>query len=243
MATDHDTPNSDVDPQSIKQGFETDRLDLRAIIYVPIALLITFGMAYTVVTLLINYMRAPVKDPNTNSLAAARNDVHLRDRLGRISSTDPQAEVKQPRLDGADRLQPDPLPPAVEAPYYVKSTDKTKDGNSTPYAPEDLRPSSALGISLGLQSFNWIDSKEKTLRIPIDEAMKAMLDMKSGSKTFFSVQTKKVEKKDPKTGETKTVEVPVELSDLLKTLPTSANPQAGFTPKAAPKDAAHGGGH
>lgn len=214
MHTDHESPpNSDVNPESIKQGYETDRLNVRTILYVPIALVFTFGLAYLVVTLIIENTRLGPKEKSRNPMAAARNEVPIKDRLNRMSSSDPSAESKQPRLEGALRLEGD-------GPPYVRSTDPLKEGNSRQFHPEEMRPNSSYAKELGLQDYTKDPKdKEKVLRIPIEEAIKLAL----ANANYLKSQTEGG-KKDGQ---------PVELRDLRGETPTTSNPQLGI-PLAKP---------
>ena len=146
MATNHDeSPNSDVNPVSLKQGHEPDRIDVKPILYVGGVLIVTFIVTYTTVTLIVNSLRATSTETPNNRIAANRSEAPLKDRLNRISSSDNKADYKQPRLEGLERLK-------GEDPPWVRSTERTPEGNSPHYHPEDLRPSSDLGKKLGLQA-------------------------------------------------------------------------------------------
>src|SRR4029078_4395140 len=74
-----DMPDTQVllDPVALKQGHEPDTINLRSVMYVPIALVLTFALAYLIVTLTIRNLRAPAKDSGSGSLAAKRNEAPL----------------------------------------------------------------------------------------------------------------------------------------------------------------------
>jgi hypothetical protein len=57
MHTDHDAPNSDVNPESLKQGHEPDKVDIRTILYVPVAIVVAGLMTFGVVTLIVSTLR------------------------------------------------------------------------------------------------------------------------------------------------------------------------------------------
>ncbi len=223
MSTNHDeAPNTDVNPLSLKQGHEPDRIDVRPILYVGAVLLVTFVATYTAVTLIVNSLRATSTETPGNRLAANRGEAPLKDRLNRISSTDPKAETKQARLDGLDRLKGDDPP-------WVRSAEPTEEGNSPKYHPEDLRPSSALGKKLGLQDYGWANHEKTAVRLPIAEAMKLLSE---GSKAEGApADAKKLYNKVLK------FENKVKPEELHKLQPTQANPHLGIMPKAAPKEA------
>ncbi len=210
----HDAPpNTEVNPQALAQGHEPDKVDTRIIIYVPLILLVCFLLTWLTVTWIINYIRSPSTEKPKNQMAAVRQAEPINERLGRINSSTPLAEVKQPRLDGLNRLKNE------GEPVYVRSFAPTEDGNSPQYHPEDLRPSSEVSKKLGLQSYSWI-KKDELARIPLQEALKMVLkakNPKSPSGSFIAIQ-----QKDGK---------PVQLADLLKSGPTAANPQAHTSPK------------
>ena len=229
MHTNHDeAPNSDVNPVSLKQGHEPDRIDVKPILYVGAVLLVTFIVTYTTVTMIVNSLRATSTETPNNPIAAKRSESPLKDRVNRISSSDPRAEVKQPRLEGAERLK-------GEDPAWVRSTERTEDGNSPHYHPEDLRPSSDLGKKLGLQDYAWADKEKSVVRLPIEQAIKLL---SAGSKAEDAgSDAKKLYLKVLK------FEDKVKPEDLRKLQPTQANPHLGIVPKATPKEAAKGGGH
>jgi hypothetical protein len=210
-----DAPNAEVNPQSMKQGHEPDTVNLRAILYVPVVLVICFFFTYLIVTKIIEYARAPVPTPNT--LAAKNNEGSLDQRLSRISSDDEKAKYKQPRLEGAQLLESnDPLP-------FVRSYDPSKEGNSPQYHPEDMRPSSAHGKDLGLQEYKWVDEKNGIVRLPVEEAMKIVLEAKNpkdSSKKYILNGT-------------------VELKQLQPDAPKQSNPQLSGSATEKPKEDLH----
>jgi hypothetical protein len=216
MDTSHNPPpNTDVNPQALAQGHEPDKIDTRIIVYVPIVLMICFLFSWLIVTWIIGYARSSSTEPPKKPLAVQRQSEPLNERLGHISSTDPHAEWKEPRLDGLNRLKTD------GEKDFLRSFEPLTDSDNAPALhPDDLRPSSARSKKLGLQSYSWI-KKDELARIPVDEALRSVLtakNAKSPSGSFIAFQLK-----DGK---------PVQLSDLLKGGPTAANPQAHTSPKA-----------
>lgn len=225
----HDLPpNNDVNPESIKLGHEPDKINARTILYVPIALVITFALAYFTVTLIINYMRAPSTEKPANELAAKHNKTlfnqrQLNERLGEISSTDKNAAVKAPRLEGLQELNSD-------RPPFMISSLPTEKGNSPAYHPEDLRTTSELARKLGLQSYLWKDKDKSLIRIPIAEALKLLgegaKDKDSDAGKLYSKVLKFEKKVNPE--------------ELRQGLPTAGNPHWGSIPKAeVKKEAGH----
>jgi len=229
MHTEHDAPpNSDVNPEALKQGYEPDNINVRTILYVPVAIVITFVLAYGVVTLIIDSLREGHKAPGDNFPAVARNDAPLNKRLDRISSTDPKAEVKQPRLEGADEL-------TTKVPPYVQSSVPTKEdkkGNSPHYHPEDLRTTSEHAKALGLQDYGWKEKSKDIVHIPILEALKILgqgaNDKDPAAKKLFETVLKYEDK--------------VNVEAFRANQPTPSNPQWGIKPAGAaeqPKGGEH----
>lgn len=221
-----DMPDSRVliDPVALQQGHEPDTVNLRSVLYVPVALVATFVLAYVVVTIIVSSSRNPEKSENNS--AARYRSAPINERIGRISSTDPRAAAKQPRLEGLEEQQQDPSV-APNDPAYMRSRLPSEEGNSPHYHPEDLRPTSKVAKEMGLQDFKWLDSGKKVARIPVEDAVKLVLSaQKPGAQgqPYLPVQMK-----DGK---------PVELKHLQLRAPTAANPQrgvAGANPPVAPK--------
>lgn len=165
MHTEHDAPNRDVNPESLKQGYEPDKINVRLILYVPVAIFFTFVLAYVVVTVIIDNLREGHKTPGENLPATARNEAAMNDQLSRISSTNPKADVRQPRLEGLNEL--------IKDGQSVQSNVPTKEGNSVQYHPEDLRPSAERWKIL--QEYGWRDKSKDIVRIPIMEAIKVLM--------------------------------------------------------------------
>ena len=132
----HAPENVTINPVALKQGHEPDTVNLRAVLYVPIALVVTFIITYVVVTIVVHEARSSPGEPSMNVQAAKRGKAPIEERLGRISSSDPKAEHKQPRLEGAQQFQFDPSV-APNDPAYMRSRLPAEDGNSPHYHPED----------------------------------------------------------------------------------------------------------
>jgi hypothetical protein len=218
-------PNSDVNPLSLQQGHEPDKIDTRTVVYVPIVLLICFLLSWVTVTLVFNYVRGGPAERPKNREAAIRQAAPINERLARINSSTPLAEVKQPRLEGLNELKNENEPPFLRS--FEPLTDPSS-GNSPHFHPDDLRPNSERSKELGLQSYSWI-KKDELARIPIEEALKTVLKAKKpkgpGKEKEKEESYISFQQKDGK---------PVQLSDLLKGGPTAANPQATYTSPKAP---------
>jgi hypothetical protein len=235
MHTEHDAPNTDVNPESIKAGHEADVVHVRTILYVPVALVITFALCYGVVTLIVNYMRSPSRNPAGTSLAANYNRTavqqdELNKQLDRISSTDPKADVRAPRLEGLDTLSSKVAP-------YVESSVPTKEGNSPHYHPEDLRAGSKKADGSyrwpELQEYSWKDKEKSLVRIPIGEALKILgegaQDKDSEAKKLYQKVLKYEDKVNP--------------DSIRANEPKPSNPFWGIKTSTEPKEAPKGGGH
>jgi hypothetical protein len=183
-----------VNPAAVQRGHEEDKVDAKSIMYVPLALIATFVLAYVVVTLLVNYVRAPSKEAPANPMAARLNERPLNERFERIDSSNPNAPNKQPRLEGLQRVKGDDSP-------YWHSMNPTADGNSPWFHPEDMRLSSEYSKKLGLQSYAWVDDHHTSVRVPVAEAMKIALtlkDPKNPGAAFLAISEKPISRDELK---------------------------------------------
>ncbi len=160
-----------VNPEALHRGHEEDKVDIKSILYVPLALVATFVLAYVVVTLIINSVRAPSTEKPDNPKRAKLNEAPINDRFARIDSSDPKAEEKQPRLEGMQQVEGADLP-------YWRSMLPTKEGNPRWFHPEDMRITSAYAKELGLQDYAWVDEEKKVVRVPVETALKLVLSAK-----------------------------------------------------------------
>jgi hypothetical protein len=183
-----------VNPEALQRGHEEDKVDAKSIMYVPLALIATFVLAYVVVTLLVNYVRSPSKEPPANPMAARQNDRPLNERFERIDSSNPNAQNKQPRLEGLQRVKGDDSP-------YWHSMNPTAEGNSRWFHPEDMRLNSEYSKELGLQSYAWVDDHHTAVRVPVAEALKIALtlkDPKNPAAAFLAIAEKPIPRGDLK---------------------------------------------
>ncbi len=223
MATNsHDHGHGDdsgyVNPESIKTGHEPDKIEVRSILMVPLALVATFILAYLVVNTLINYVRAPSKEAPANNLAAIRNEEPINTRFDRISSTEKGAEYKQPRLEGLYRVE------GNDSPFW-RSMNPTPTGNSPHYHPEDMRLDSEHARELGLDSYAWANKEKNIVRIPVTKALEIALNMKDPN--------------DPKKSLFPTIKDPISVESIKLLRPKASNPQwgsASAVPSAHPHD-------
>jgi len=208
MHTDHDAPNSDVNPESIKQGHEPDTVNISTILYVPVAVVIACLMAFVVVYVIVTTLRAP--SPDSKLPAVVYNDVKVNEGLSRI---------KDPRLEGLEELKP------TNQPVYVQSSQPTKEGNSPAYHVDDMWPWSRRGFELGMQSYHWQDKGKDTVRIPIMEAIKILGE--GAKEKGADVAARKLYEKELKSDNK------IDLEKYRNNRPTASNPQLGSYPPAA----------
>jgi len=218
MHTDHDVPNSDVNPESLKQGHEPDTVDVRTILYVPVAIVIAGLMTFGIVTRIVTTLRE--RPPESKLPAVVYNDVGNNESLSRIPA---------PRLDGLEELIP------TGQPVYVESSNPTPTGNSPAYHADDMWPWSKHGFELGLQSYKWQDKGKDIVRIPVMEAIKILGE---GAKDKDGdAAARKLYEKSLKS------ENKVNLEMIHNYRPTASNPQQGSYPLPPANVEAKGGGH
>jgi hypothetical protein len=150
-------------------GYEPDTFSVKPVLAVPIAVLITGVIAFVFTWLLFaNIFDPKINNPEpTFDAAAKRNAEPLNDRLGRISSSDPNAEFQQPRLEGlvkTEKIKPDPNKDyAITAEF--SPTQPTKEGNSPRLHADDLRAER-------IKELNTTDpAPGGGPRVPIDQAI------------------------------------------------------------------------
>ena len=98
--------------------------------------------------------------------------------MGRISSSDPKAEVQQPRLEGLQETQVYPRdgnPKNTEGRNLITSemvpTQPTKEGNSPRYHAEDLRPDKVPALKS-----SGTDPQTGVTKVPVNEAIKLLVE-------------------------------------------------------------------
>jgi hypothetical protein len=153
-------------------GYEPDRFAVKTILVVPGVVIATMIVVFIITDLIFGAFFAPKKfEPQPASQAGAvANAADLNDRFGQISSTDPNALVLQPRLEGIQKRQ-------VYGPEREKvtsemiTTQPTKEGNSPKYRAEDLRPDRVAATAKGST-----DPQTGAVRVPVDEAIRLASD-------------------------------------------------------------------
>lgn len=174
----HDIQPPGADKQSIQAGHEPDQFRVRTVLYVPLLLVVSALLAFAVVTVtFFNLVQKPDGDPAANREATALADRTLNARFARTSSTDPNAAVKQPRLEYLKQTEESG---AKDDPAYMRSKRPVEaDGATWELRPEDLRPGNYVDPTLHrkiLVETGWVDPQKKTTaHIPIAEAMAAVV--------------------------------------------------------------------
>lgn len=165
-----------VNPEAIRAGHEPDAFTVKPILSIPIAVVATFVIAFTVAAGAFVYFNpTPEKDPFAHPEAVARSEKGTNDRLDRTERAglrlNPARDVDQPRLEPLKRLEKDGM-------FMARPPLPT--GNSPEIQPEEIRPDRVPA----LHTAGYADHDKKFARIPIDEAMR----IAAGDKTMFPVQ-------------------------------------------------------
>ena len=156
-------------------GYEPDKFGLKTILVVPAAVIGTAFAAFVITWIVF----AAVFDPRKNNppaeipAGAAQNAEPLNERFERISSSDPKAEVQQPRLEGLRKAQvyyrdgnPENKDPNNVISSEFITTQPTREGNSPKFHIDDLRPDRQRELtSYGL------DKQTGLARVPVDKAI------------------------------------------------------------------------
>ena len=177
MGHDEDVPGAD--KESVRAGHEPDWFNARGVIFVPIGVAIAAAMTYGVVTLLFAAFTPgkPAADKTTNPQAVEENSKPYDQRVTRISSQDPNAPVKQPRLEWLRTVEGK----TKDEPVYYRSMKSPDMGNSPEIRPEDLRPENYVDWNTGkkvLSTYEWVDQAKGVARIPVNEAIRILATQK-----------------------------------------------------------------
>lgn len=156
-------------------GYEPDKFAVKTILVVPIAVLGTAFAAFVITWIIF----ASIFDPRKNNppaeipAAAERNAANLNERFGHISSTDPKAEVQQPRLEGLQKAQvyykdgnPENKDPSNVITAEVITTQPAAEGNAPRYHMDDLRADRVKELT----TFG-VDKQTGMARVPVARAM------------------------------------------------------------------------
>jgi len=149
---------------AIKAGHEPDAFTVKPIMSIPIAVVVTFVVAFSVAAGVFAFMmnRASYTSPQAHPDGVARGSAKLTERLERIdragSNGNKSREVDQPRLEPLKRLANDGrFTTQLELPT----------GNSPQIHPEEIFPDRVAA----LQRAEYHPHDKKLARIPIADAM------------------------------------------------------------------------
>src|SRR5262245_45822473 len=147
----HGHAESDFAPVGPTHGlpYEPDQFAVKTILVVPIAVIGTAFAAFVITWIVFATVFDPRKNNPEPTMAAGaeQNAASLNERFGRISSSDPKAEVQQPRLEGLQKSQvyykdgnPENKDPSNLIVSEFITTQPTREGNSPRFHIDDLRP-------------------------------------------------------------------------------------------------------
>jgi hypothetical protein len=165
------------DPVAIKAGHEADAFDARGIVLVPFLVVGVAACAYILVTVLFGFFSPGAPMAGTNPAAAADNAKSFNERVSRISSSDPNAEVKHPRLEYIRSIETKREGTGKDDPPFLRSFPSSAENNTYELKPQDLYPESFVDPATGkriLADYEWISKDKVVARIPVDEAMKIL---------------------------------------------------------------------
>jgi len=163
-----------VDPAALKLGHEPDLFEVKPILSIPFAVLVTFVIAFSVAAGVFAFVMAKGKetDPRAHPEGLARGSVPLNERLARIDqkgASGVPSEVDAPRLETLKRLQGN-----SKTGFQFTTQPEVSTGNSPWLHPEELQP----GRYAGLQRAEYTNKEKTTARIPIADAMKLVIEKK-----------------------------------------------------------------
>jgi hypothetical protein len=157
---------------SVRAGHEPDQFNARGVIFIPIGVMIAAALSYGLVTLLFGvFTPGKLDEKGANPQTVAENDKPYDTRVTRISSQDPDAPVKQPRLEWMRTIE---QRKDRSEPEFYRSFRAADAGNSPEIRPEDLRPENFVDWKTGkkvLSGYEWVDQGKGVARIPVNEAI------------------------------------------------------------------------
>ncbi|OWK36197.1 hypothetical protein [Fimbriiglobus ruber] len=181
-APEHETEPPGASATSVKAGHEPDQFQVKGILYVPAFVVIVLVVTYLIVsTTFFGILDANKPQPTNNpdSPVVKLNQEPIDKRFERISSSDPHAEVKQPRLEYLKQTKTDPNVYGGDPTYMRSKLPDEAHGNNTPeIRPESLRAVNFIDPTAKrklLDEYDWADADKKVARIPIGEAMAAVV--------------------------------------------------------------------
>ena len=177
-ADEHDTHPPGATAQSVEAGHEPDRFNVKPILYIPALVAVTVLVAFGVITAIFATVVGDAEpDANTSAQSAAIASQPLDDRMARISSSDPNAPVNQPRLEYMKQVANTPGDP----PYYRSKLPVKRDGQTYEIYPQDLRPGDFIDPTLHrkiLIETGYVDKDKGIAFVPIADAMAMLIGRK-----------------------------------------------------------------
>ena len=178
MSTDHGHEEpvlGAVNPEALRAGHEPDNtFAVKPIMGIPIAVVATFVIAFSVAAGAFAYFRTQEKDPFAHPAAVEANAKGTNERLNQTQRGGlyvEQPAIPQPRLEPLKRLEKDGMFIARPA---------LPNGNSPEIHPDEIKPDRVAE----LHTTGYADKDHKFAHIPIDEAMK----IAAADKGMFPVQ-------------------------------------------------------
>jgi hypothetical protein len=201
-ADEHDTTPPGADKVSIQAGHEPDKFRAKGILYVPMFVVGTVLFAFAVITSIFAFgVKKAEPDANSNTAVVEAQAKPFSERIAKISSSDKNAAVAQPRLEYFKAVETAPNDPAQmrsKRPVDVP-------GGTYEIRPEDLRAENFIDPTFRrkiLIERRVVDADKKLVAIPIEDAMNLLVSkhLLPVSKNPITVATTNAEKAKPSNG-------------------------------------------
>ena len=177
-ASEHDTHPPGATADSVAAGHEPDRFNVKTILYVPLLVAVTVVVGFTIITtLFVTIVRKASPNGNTDPQSQTEAQKPINERFARISSTDPNAAIHQPRLEYLKQV--DNGPDGKDPPHYRSKRPIEYAGATYEIRPEDLRPQNYIDPSKHrkiLIETGYVDRDKKIVSIPIADAMELLVN-------------------------------------------------------------------
>jgi hypothetical protein len=171
--SEHENDPPGVQAINIKAGHEPDQFDVKPILYVPLLVVIVLVVAYVLTTGIFFNIKDPKPNPNADPEMVKQLQQPSNERFVRVSSTDPDAPVKQPRLEYFKKQQTRPYEE-----QHLRPRLPLPEGNTPEITPQDLRADRFVDPSTGkkmLAEYGWINKEKNIVRVPIDQAINEVI--------------------------------------------------------------------
>lgn len=155
-------------------GHEPDAFNVKPILNVPLFITIVMVATFISVGSIFYYFGGFSRAKENSVSGDAFNQT-----VTRISSTDPDAAIKQPRLEWIQIPEEQSKRNGEYDPPYMRSVRHAEEGNSPHLRPEDLRPDNFIDPTTRQKSLvdpTWLNKEKGIVRIPISDAMKITLN-------------------------------------------------------------------